>query len=96
MDQRGYPHLAMNLSSSPWNASEVMPAVNRVASLVKRRWLGTHQGVMAPEHLQAYLNEFTFRFNRRNSQEPGLLFYRLLEHAVVTGPTTYGELTSHP
>ncbi len=49
---------------------------------------------MAKEHLQAYLNEFTFRFDRRNSRDPGLLFYRLLEQAVVTGPTTYGDLTT--
>ena len=95
LEERGYTHRAMNLSSSPWDASEVMPAVHRVASLFKRWWLGTHQGVMAQEHLQAYLNEFTFRFNRRKSRDPGLLFYRLLEQAVVTGPTTYGDLTSH-
>jgi transposase-like protein len=95
LEQRGYPHRAMNLSGSPWDANEVMPAVHRVASLFKRWWLGTHQGVMAQEHLQAYLNEFTFRFNRRKSRDPGLLFYRLLEQAVVTGPTTYGDLTSH-
>jgi transposase-like protein len=95
LEQRGYIHHAMNLSSSPWDASDVMPAVHRVASLFKRWWLGTHQGVMTQQHLQACLNEFTFRFNRRKSRNPGFLFYRLLEHAVVTGPTTYGDLTNH-
>lgn len=95
LDERGYTHHAMTLSRSPWDASDVMLAVHRVASLFKRWWLGTHQGVMAQEHLQAYLNEYVFRFNRRKSREPGFLFYRLMEHAVVTGPTTHGDLTSH-
>jgi len=95
LEQRGYTHRPMTLSSSPWDASDVMPAVHRVASLFKRWWLGTHQGVMAQEHLQAYLNEYTFRFNRRKSRDPGFLFYRLLEYAVVTAPTTYADLTNH-
>ncbi len=67
-----------------------MPAVHRVASLLKRWLLGTHQGSVGPEHLDAYLNEFTFRFNRRTSSRRGLLFYRLIEQAVVT-PTTYQQ-----
>ncbi len=66
-----------------------MPAVHRVASLLKRWLLGTHQGAVGTEHLDAYLNEFTFRFNRRASRRRGLLFHRLLEQAVVTGPVTW-------
>ena len=58
-------------------AHVVMPGVHRVASLLKRWLLGTHQGSVGPEHLDAYLNEFTFRFNRRRSRRRGLLFYRL-------------------
>lgn len=95
LDERGYEHRAMILSDSPWEASEIMPAVHRIASLFKRWWLGTHQGAMGKEHLQAYLNEFTFRSNRRKSRDPGFLFYRLLEHAVATQPQTYGDLTNH-
>lgn len=91
----GYAHKAMNLSAVEWSASDVMPAVHRVASLFKRWWIGTHQGVMGKEHLDAYLNEFTFRFNRRTSQEPGFLFFRLMEQAVRTDPLTYGDLTTH-
>ena len=58
-----------------------MPGVHRVASLLQRWLLGTHQGGVSPEHLDAYLNEFTFRFNRRRSRRRGLLFYRLLEQS---------------
>ena len=66
-----------------------MPGVHRVASLLKRWLLGTHQGSVTGEHLDAYLNEFAFRFNRRHSRRRGLLFLRLLQHAVVTPPTRY-------
>ena len=68
-----------------------MPAVHRVSSLLKRWLLGTHQGSVSPEHLDAYLGEFTFRFNRRSSRRRGLLFHRLLEQAVITPPTTYTQ-----
>jgi len=54
--------------------------------------LGTHQGAVSPEHLDYYLDEFTFRFNRRESKRRGLLFYRLLEQAVDTGPAPYGKI----
>jgi hypothetical protein len=63
-----------------------MPGVHRVASLLKRWILGTHQGSVSIEHLQSYLEEFTFRFNRRRSASRGLVFRRLLEQAVVTDP----------
>jgi ISXO2-like transposase domain len=59
-----------------------MPRVHRVASLLKRWLLGTHQGAVRPQQLDYYLDEFTFRFNRRGSNHRGLLFYRLLEQAV--------------
>ncbi len=63
-----------------------MPRVHRVASLLKRWLLGTHQGAVRPQQLDYYLDEFTFRFNRRGSNHRGLLFYRLLEQAVQTEP----------
>jgi hypothetical protein len=56
--------------------------VHRIASLLKRWILGTHQGSVVPEHLQAYLEEFTFRFNRRTSRSRGLVFRRLLERRL--------------
>ena len=70
-------------------AHVTMPGVHRVASLVKRWILGTHHGAVQPEHLDAYLDEFVFRFNRRTSGSRGMLFYRLMQQAVVTAPVTY-------
>ncbi len=60
--------------------------VHRVVSLLKRWLTGTHQGAVMHEHLQSYLDEFVFRFNRRTSRSRGLLFYRLIENSVQTGP----------
>ena len=82
-----------DLSSSPDPAHVVMPGVYRVASLLKRWIPGTHQGSFTPDRIQAYLEEFTFRFNRRTSRSRGLLFRRLLEQAVVTGPVTEAAVT---
>lgn len=66
--------------------------VHLVASLLKRWLLGTHQGGISHEHLAYYLDEFTFRFNRRRSKHRGKLFYRLLQNAVQTQPTTYNKM----
>ena len=52
----------------------------------KRWWLGTHQGAISPNHLPYYLDEFTFRFNRRTSRSRGKLFYRLIEGALQSDP----------
>ena len=71
---------------------ELLPAVHRVASLAKRWLLGTHQGSVDEAHLPGYLNEFTFRFNRRRSASRGLVFYRLLELAAGHDPVRYRDL----
>lgn len=68
---------------------------HRVASLLKRWLLGTHQGAIEAEHLGYYLDEFTFRFNRRTSASRGKLFYRLVEQAVQVEPHPYKTLV-HP
>ena len=73
-------------------ASRLLPRVHRVASLLKRWLLGTHQGAVAPAHLDYYLDEFTFSFNRRTSRSRGKLFYRLLQQAVEIPPTTYRQI----
>jgi hypothetical protein len=73
-------------------AHVTLPGVHRVASLLKRWLLGTHQGAVKPVQLDCYLDEFVFRFNRRTSRSRGLLFYRLLEQVVITDPVTYGEV----
>ena len=89
-----FTHVVTNVSASPDPAHVVMPHVHRVASLVQRWLLGTHQGAISPDQLDYYLDEFTFRFNRRRSRHRGLLFYRLLEGAVATDPHPYKALTS--
>jgi hypothetical protein len=73
-----------------------LPEVNRVAALLQRWLLGTHHGAIQPRQLDYYLDEFVFRFNRRTSRSPGLLFYHLLEQAVLTGPMTYRAITHLP
>jgi transposase-like protein len=88
----GYLHAVSLLHGSRETASEAMPRVHRVVSLLKRWLLGTHQGAVSHEHLDYYLDEFTFRFNRRTSRYRGKLFYRLLEHAVQTAPAPYPSL----
>jgi len=70
----------------------LLPRAHRVASLLKRWLLGTHQGAVAHSHLDYYLDEFTFRFNRRTSRSRGLLFYRLLAQAVALGPVLCEDL----
>ncbi len=87
-----YQHIAISLSASDLEAHEELPGVHRVASLLKRWLLGTHQGAVSPEHLQSYLEEFTFRFNRRSSRRRGMLFYRLLQGAIAAPPLTYDSL----
>ena len=88
----GYVRKKTVLSSSPEPAHVVMPGVHRIAALLKRWLLGTHQGAASARHLDYYLDEYTFRFNRRTSRSRGLLFYRLLEQAVQTGPTSYENM----
>jgi transposase-like protein len=86
----GYDHEVMRKSEDV--GVNLMPLCHRVASLIKR-WLGgTHQGAISHEHLAYYLDEYTFRFNRRTSRSRGLLFYRLLQNAVVIKPAPYKEI----
>lgn len=89
---QGYDHKQRILAGSGDPAHVVLPGPHRVASLLKRWLLGTHQGAVRREHLDYYLDEYTFRFNRRKSAARGLLFHRLMEQAVQTGPTTYTSL----
>ena len=73
----------------------LLPHVHMIVSLLKRWLLGTHQGAVQEMHLQAYLDEYVFRFNRRKSARRGLLFYRLLECAMHVPPTTLDDLLAH-
>lgn len=73
-------------------AVRLLPRVHRIASLVKRWLLGTHQGAVRREHLDYYLDEYTFRFNRRTSRSRGKLFFRLLQQAVQVDPAPYKSI----
>lgn len=73
----------------------LLPCCNRVASLLKRWLLGTHQGAVSHEHLDYYLDEYTFRFNRRTSRYRDKLFYRLIQQAVAIEPVPYSALVKH-
>jgi transposase-like protein len=91
-----YTHRPINVNASSVQAHVVLPGVHRVASLLKRWLLGTHHGAIEADHLQAYLDEFAFRFNRRRSSARGMLFFRLLGQAVATKPTAYAHLVATP
>lgn len=80
--EHNYIHSKTILSSSGNPAHVLMPGVHRIAALLKRWLLGTHQGSVSSKYLDYYLDEYTFRFNRRSAQARGLLFYRLVEQAV--------------
>lgn len=88
----GFTHDRHSLYATGDPAHVAMPRVHRVASLLKRWLLGTHQGAVRPQQLDYYLDEYTFRFNRRGSNHRGLLFYRLLEQAVQVEPTPLAKL----
>lgn len=87
-----YQHRISNQKGHLERASELLPRVHQVFSLLKHWLLGTHQGSVAGEHLQDYLNEFAFRFNRHKSRSRGKLFYRLMQQAVAIEPTTYRQI----
>jgi transposase-like protein len=91
-----YTHRLEPIGPSGLQAHELLPGVHRVASLAQRWLLGTHQGGVKPGHMQAYLDEFTFRFNRRRSRARGMLFYRLLDQAGQAPPRTYRSLVVDP
>lgn len=88
-DWPGYNNLSSSFYSHEVVRSTDLKIVHLVASLLKRWLLGTHQGAVSHEHLAYYLDEYTFRFNRRTSKHRGKLFYRLLQNAMEIEPTTY-------
>lgn len=90
LESMDYEHEATVLLGQEKDAAlRLLPRVHRVASLLKRWLLGTHQGAVSVAHLDYYLDEYTFRFNRRKSRSRGKLFYRLLQQAVQVDPAPY-------
>ena len=99
IDQLGYvhePHSQRAATARGEDAGALLPGVHRVASLAKRWMLGTHQGSVSELHLEGYLNEFVFRFNRRTSRSRGLVFYRVLELAIPHEPVRFRALVADP
>ena len=76
------------------DVDKLLPHIHTIASLLKRWLLGTHQGAVERKHLQSYLDEYVFRYNRRKSADRGVLFYRLIESATRTKTVTYDDLIS--
>jgi len=91
----GYTHEVTVLKGKKESASELLPRVHMVISLLKRWLVGTHQGAVSHKHLGCYLDEFTFRFNRRKSINRGKLFYRLVQQSVAIEPVPL-DVILHP
>lgn len=90
IESLGYRHEVVRKTEDI--GENLLPLCHRVASLLKR-WLGgTHQGAVSQEHLGYYLDEYTFRFNRRTSRSRGMLFYRVLQNAVAVEPVRFNEI----
>ncbi|WP_414648606.1 IS1595 family transposase [Edaphobacter sp.] len=91
LEMTGYVH-DRQIQRRQAEGEHLLPRAHRVISLLKRWLLGTHQGAVGHDHLDAYLDEFTFRFNRRNSRSRGKLFYRLAQQAVQIAPAPFADL----
>ena len=92
VEEHGYVHERRVIFGSGQAAHALLPGPHRIASLLERWLLGTHQGAVSREHLDYYLDEYTFRFNRRKAKARGLLFHRLMEQAVQTDPAPYARI----
>ncbi len=90
---KGYKHVVRVIGDRK-RASKLFPSVHRVISLLKRWLLGTHQGRVTAKHLQRYLDEFVFRFNRRKSRHVGKIFFRLAQQGAGTEPVSYREVVT--
>jgi len=95
LTKAGYRHKVTVIDGGEEFATKVFPHVHLVVSLLKRWLLATHQGNVSPKHLQRYLDEFAFRFNRRRSRHVGKLFHRLMEQLVLRQAQTYAEITGN-
>lgn len=90
LSELGYVHKVIREEAAV--GRNLLPKVNRVVALLKRWLLGTYQGGIHLSHLDYYLDEFTFRFNRRASRSRGKLFYRLIQQAAAIKPVVANEI----
>ena len=96
LERSGYSHIRAIADKEPLQAHDLLPSVHRIFSLLKRWLLGTHQGAVSRKHLQHYLWEYEFRFNRRKSHSPTHLFQRLMEGTVRDGHKAYWQIVCKP
>jgi transposase-like protein len=87
LNRLGYNHSIVREKADIGDS--LLPFCHRTTALLKRWLLGTLQGTISHAHLDYYLDEFTFRFNRRTSRHRGKLFYRLLQQAMEIGLFRY-------
>lgn len=92
LERKGYVHEFTFLKGKKETPNQLLPRVHHVVSLLKRWLMGTLHGAVSHEHLDYYLDEFTFRFNRRRSKARGLLFFRLIQQAVEVDPVPYSGI----
>jgi len=96
VESESYQHEVTVLKGKKKPPSELMPRVHLAISLLKRWLMGTHQGAVSHKHLDYYLDEFTFRFNRRRSKSRGKVFFRLAQQAVAVDPVTHHQIVHPP
>jgi hypothetical protein len=96
VESKGYQYQVTFLKGKKKAPSELMPRVHLAISLLKRWLMGTHQGAVSHKHLDYYLDEFTFRFNRRRSKSRGKVFFRLAQQAVAVDPVTHYRIVHPP
>lgn len=94
VSKKGYEHQVQRLEEKE-NDEQMLPNAHRIASLLKRWLIGTHQNYVSPHRLQNYLEEFVFRYNIRKSNSRGLLFQKIMEQAVKHNPVKYQEIMSN-
>jgi transposase-like protein/Zn ribbon nucleic-acid-binding protein len=92
LQKEGFEH--QKEAPANFDGEEILPNVHRTAALLKRWLIGTHQNYTTQRNLEFYLDEYTFRYNRRTSKSRGLLFYRLIEQAVVHKPILNADISS--
>lgn len=90
---KGYQHIVQKATAKDED-EEVLPNVHRIASLLKRWLLGTHQSYLNKNKMEYYLDEYNFRYNRRTSKSRGLLFLRLIEQGVKAEPISYEKIVN--
>ena len=90
LNQNGYKHIISKKESNI--GDKLLPLTHRIASLLKRWLIGTYQGAVRSKHLDYYLDEYTFRFNRRKSQYRGKLFYKLIQQIMNIDHVSYKDI----